>query len=315
MHHHLAAFSFAVCITAAGLAAQGEVDSRSTARKGASVWLINELTTDATVDIQGSEMSASTTTSRTLHLQVADVDAEGNYLVEIEIVRVHGTYVAPDRQIDIAFDSADGSVPTGMKKDLLAGAGMRFEAKVSPAGRLLELGEGTDALLTTTRGARANMHAPTRAGLVQIVTGAFGILPAKKTAGGAQWQLDCLRVVGMTPVLARVRATLSKVDLDTFEIDGTGTVDLDMDRIVELHGSSGAEAAETARQVRNTKVNSGKIVRKQVTSRADGFVESASETVELDVEVEEPTTGAMASHIKMANRWRRTTEANALPKQ
>jgi hypothetical protein len=302
------------------LCAQGEVDNCATVKKGAVVWLLHEATTEATGNVQGRELKTVQTTTRTLCLTVKDVDAEGNFQIETKIVRVQGRVEMAMGQGEFDFDSAasedDGAAPmAGMKKQMIAGAGMTFLAKVSPFGQALALGEGADAVLAASKEARSNMHALGRASLGQLVADVFGVLPKKRTAGGAVWQFAGPRYCGKLPLAAKLQMTLSKVDIETFEIEGEGTADIAKDVLAGNQDIPAEEAAEVARQMKSTTVSNGKITRKQTTSRTDGFVASATELIEMDVETRDSVAGAFTMHMKMASSLRRTTEAEALPKK
>lgn len=303
-----------------GLLAQGEVDSKTTVKKGTEVWFVHETTTSATVEMRGQEVSTTQTTARTLQISVRDLDADGNFLVETRIVRVHGNVVLAMAQGEFGYDSAtdgedDGGAPMpGIKKEMTAGAKMTFAAKVGPTGRVLELGQGADAILAASKGAHTTMHALDKAGLQQLVEEAFGILPEKRTAGGAQWTRERAFAYGKAPTREKVQLTLSKVDLDTFVIEGSGTVELAKDVLAANPDVPASDAAELARQMKSTTVKNGKVVRKQTTSRDDGFVATASTKLEMDLETAESQMGAVTTHLEITTALRRTTAEAALPK-
>lgn len=312
--------AFPLLMLSAGLAAQGEVDSRSTVKKGTEVWFVHETTTAATVEMRGQEVNTTQTTARTLQISVKDLDADGNFLVETKIVRVHGDVVLAMGQGEFSYDSAtegedDGGAPMpGMKKEMTAGVEMSFAAKVGPTGRVLELGRGADAILAATKAARYSMHALDAAALRQLVEEAFGILPEKRTAGGARWTRERVFSYGKAPTREKVELTLSKVDLDTFEIEGTGAVELAKDVMAANPDVPAEDAAELARQVKSTTVKNGKVVRHQTTSRRDGLVDRASTTLEMDLATAESQLGAVSTHLKITTALRRTTAEAALPK-
>ncbi|MCU0867615.1 MAG: hypothetical protein MUC36_27855 [Planctomycetes bacterium] len=313
MHHSLLVLSLAACISVHALA-QGEVEPRTNAKKGGSVWFVQELVTEASLQFQGQDMKTKQVTKRALHVQVVDVDQDGNLMVAARIARVHGDVVMAAGQGEFAFDSAatedDGGAPGNMRKGMLIGAGMQFHAKVSPAGAVLELGEGAEAIVTAAKEG-SSLHKLDRSGLQQLVRGAFGLLPPKRTAGGAQWeqQVDC--TMGGAPLAAKGKFVLTQVDPDWFEIEASGTVALELQNLAR-YGSEN-EDAELKRQLESSKFSNTSFQTRQKTSRKDGFVASGTETIEFDVEIGDSMMGAGSSHMKIVTSWRRTTEAEAMP--
>jgi len=189
MQHITSSVLFSVLLLPC-LLAQGEVEPRCAAQKGGSVWLVHETTHDMALELQGREITSLQKTARTLHVQVTDVDSAGNLTVETKIVRVHGRMVMPQNQGDFEFDSA---VEAGadqdflfMRKRVLAGVGMKFLSKVSPTGDVLELGEGAAAIVEANKEGEGTLGQLTSHGLKQLVADSFGLLPEKRTAGGAK---------------------------------------------------------------------------------------------------------------------------------
>lgn len=314
---------FPLLALVSSLPAQGEVEARSAVRKGGSVWLVHEANHDVTVEMQGQEVVMSQKTSRTVHVQVEDVDADGNYLVATRLVRVHGRLVLPMGQGDVDFDSAASAEGEGeqaafareMTKSLIAGAGMTFTAKVGPAGEVLELGKGAAEIVAAHKGAASNMHQLTSGALKQLVADAFGLVPAKRTAGGAKWTRERLEVHGRMPTRQKLDLTLATVAPEAFEIEGVGTLELALDVLAGDKELRNEDDDEFQRQVKSTKVVDGRITLAQKTSRQDGFVLQASSSIALDLETAESQMGAVTTRMKLSTSLRRTTAADALPKK
>jgi hypothetical protein len=312
MHHSLLVLSLASCISVHALA-QGEVEPRTNAKKGGSVWFVQELVTEASLRAQGQDMNTKQVTKRALHVQIVDVDRDGNLVVEARIARVHGDVAMAAGQGEFAFDSAatedDGAAPANLRNSMLIGAGMQFRAKVSPAGAVLELGDGADAIATAAK-ERGSLHPLDRAGMQQLVRGAFGLLPHKRTAGGARWEQEFDLTLGGSPLMAKGKCMLTQVEPDRYEIEVDGSVALEMSKLAKL----GEQAdAELKRQLASSTISNGKFISRQTVSRQDGLVASGAETIEFDLEVKDSMMGKVTSHIKTATAWRRTTEAEAMP--
>ena len=305
-------FGLGLCTT---LLAQGEVEPRLATGKGASVWLLQELATEAKLQVQGQEMLAKQTTNRTVQLQVADIDQAGNLWVDVKIVRVQGRAEMAADQGDFSFDSAateeDGAVHPTLRKLMLVGAGSKFRAKVSAGGAVLEFGDGAAAIVEASK-EPGSLHRLDRAGLQQLVRGAFGLLPHKRTAGGAQWQQEFDCTTGGTPLVAKGKCMLTQVEPERFEIEVQGTVALELGRIAKLDDA--AEDAELKRQLESSKLSESKFTSRQTMSRQDGFVLTGTEAIEFDLEIKDSMAGEMSGHIRWNTVWRRTTEAEALPK-
>jgi hypothetical protein len=306
------AFGLALCST---LLAQGEVEPRLASAKGASVWLLQELATEAKMQVQGQEMLAKQITNRTVQLQVVDIDQEGNLLIEVKIVRVQGRAEMAAGQGDFDFDSAaaeeNGAAHPSLRKMMLVGAGAKFRAKVGANGAVLEFGDGAATIVESAK-EPGSLHRLDRAGLQQLVRGAFGLLPHKRTAGGARWEQEFDCTTGGTPLVAKGKCMLTQVEPERFEIEVQGTVALELGRIAKLDDV--AADAELKRQLESSKLSESKFTSRQTMSRQDGFVLTGTEAIEFDVEIKDSMVGEMTGHIRWNTVWRRTTEAEAMPK-
>ena len=302
------------------LLAQGEVEPRCAAKKGGSVWLVHETTHDLTLEMQGREITTLQKTARTLHVRVTDVDSAGNLTVETTIVRVHGRMVMPQDQGEFEIDSAveagadDEPLVRTMRKRVVAGVGMKFVSKVSPAGEPLELGEGAAAIVDANKEGEGTLGQLTSHGLKQLVADSFGLLPDKRTASGAKWSRERVEVHGRMPTKQKLDLSLATVAPEAFEIEASGTVELAVDLIRDDKEFAGGNAEEVKRQLESTKVEKGKITRKQKTSREDGFVLQASSQIVMDLVTTESQMGEVTTHMQMDTSVVRTTAEQAVPK-
>lgn len=302
-------------LLAAPLLAQGEIDLRPTVKKGNSVWLQVEQKLEQVIDMGGQEMEQTQNLTRVLHVEIKDVDDQGNMTVATKIARVHGSMSLPMGMGDIDFDSAapdDGGDAGGMpgmgnmKEAMLAGAGKSFTAKLNARGQVVEITEGADAILKGNQGGLNSGNAMDRATLEQIVESAFGTLPEKPVAVGSKWQHTEKETSGRMPMEHKVELTLTKADDQAFEVTASGTVEKP-----EVAGAGDEQAGNTqeemARQMLKTmKVKNGKLSGTTRISRKDGFVLDANNSVSMDVEMEAGPMGDMAMAMKQTISTKRT---------
>ena len=307
-----------LCVSASllahgSLAAQGEQTLRVNAKKGATIWLLQEQKSEQSIDQGGQQMEMGSTTTHTLHVSVLDVDDKGVMTVETEIVRIHGSMqMGPMGESE--FDSAapagdddDGDNPFGagsMTKMLTKSAGKKFNAKVDGTGKVMSL-EGAEELL---KGGSGRMGNPlTEGALKQMVEGAFGILPEKPVAAGATWD-HVQKDTGRMPAEQKMKLTLAKIDDASFEITAAGTIE-------KPPAKEGAEEDGDPMQamLKNMTIQNGKITGTQRVSRQDGFIIDATNTMSMDVEMETPM--AMSMTVKQTNTTKRTTAEAAMPKK
>ncbi|MBM3960836.1 MAG: hypothetical protein FJ306_02900 [Planctomycetes bacterium] len=134
------AASLALCTP---VAAQGPLDLKIPAKKGASVWLLDEFVDTKAFSMEGQEFETVLKSTSVLHLTVKDVDEKGRLVVTTRIARIHGDMTLPNFVID--FDSIapaedeeeeDGAemTPARIRKGLLAGAGKTFTATIDDRG-------------------------------------------------------------------------------------------------------------------------------------------------------------------------------------
>lgn len=316
MKHRLALLVLVPTFCLDAARAQGEVDARSTVAKGASVWIEHDSTLDAKVEFGGRQITTTENVVWTLHLQVDDVDKDGNYLVTTKVVRARGKLVMAAGQGEAEFDSAgeaDGSgSPTARQaaKTIADAVGKSFACKVSARGQVIELGAGKAELVDDGQRGGA-MHTRDEATLRQWVEGAFGTFPEKRTAGGARWNRTVGESMGRMPTRLQLASTLTNVDPEFFEIEASGTLDIDREAAVAMEKQRGGRSIG---QIESTKVTSSKVEAKQKTSRRDGFVLAASRTIALEFESSDPGVGEMQASYTMKLSTARTTEAAAMQK-
>lgn len=314
MKHAAAAIVLSLFVTVT--VAQGEVDARSPAKKGSSAWLLHESVMAADASFRGQEITTRETVAWTLHVVVTDVDAEGNLLVTTEVARVRGKLVLAGMQGETEFDTAGegdgagGAVAVQAAKVLAEVAGKSFQCKVGPRGQVLELGAGKEAMIGDDARGGA-MHQRSEALLRQWVECAFGIVPEKRTAGGAQWKHTAAEAFGRMPVRQQLASTLTVVDPEFFEIESTGTVDIDLAAAKELAKN---DPATTIAQLEATKVTKGTYEAKQKTSRQDGFALAAVRKTMLEFTTTDPRMGEMKAEYTVTLTTSRTTEAEAKAK-
>lgn len=312
---HLASLA-AVSLISLPLAAQGEVDARSPAAKGSTAWLVHESTMNAKAEFRGQEMNTEETVAWTLHMVVADVDDKGNFLVDTKIVRVRGKLALAAGQGEAQFDSAgeaDGAgapIAERAGRLLAAAVGKSFRCKVSPRGEVLELGTGKDEVIDAAAHTIA-MHHYDETLLQRLVGSAFGSVPEKRTAAGAKWNRTTAENLNRMPIRHQLANTLTLVDPDWFEIETTGTFELDLETAKKV---TKEENVLELGQLEKTKFTGNKVEARQKVSRRDGFVLAANRTLSVVATTEDPRMGKLQASMTAAFAVTRTTEAEALAK-
>jgi hypothetical protein len=331
--HKLLSLVTALALCAPGFA-QGEVDLKVTTKKGASVWLLEETKQSQVIDMQGQEMETEQKTSKFLQFTVKDVDDKGVMTIETRIVRIQGSMGLPMGMGDMEFDSAApesneeeddggmgmGAMMSGLKKSMMAGVGKSFTAKVDAKGKVVELMDDAKELLKDSGGGGGRMMngpALTEEALKDLVSSAFGEMPEKPIAVGAEWQRDEKEAGGRMPSQNKFKLTLAKADAESFEITIAGTVEkLPMpenagDDTIE---GDDEQAAMQREMMKSMQLKNGKIAGVCKVSRVDGFVTEANNTISMDVEMSAGPVGDMAMALKISKSLKRTTEAAAAPK-
>jgi len=307
-----------LCVTAlftlpGSLAAQGEQTLRTTAKKGASVWLLQEQKQEQSIDQGGQQMEMGNTTTHTLHVTVLDVDDKGTLTVQTEVVRIHGAMTGPmgEGEFDSAApaeDEDDGNPFSAgaMSKSLMKGAGKKFTAKVDSRGKVLSL-EGTEELL---KGGGGRMGGgPTESSLKQMVEGAFGMMPEQPIAVGGSWDHVQSPDGARIPAQQKMKLTLSKMDDASFEITAAGTIEK-----TPAKADDGKEDDPAAAMMKNMDIQNGKITAMQHVSRQDGFLIDSTQTLSMDLEIDSPM-GSASVGVKMTTTIKRTTAEAAMPKK
>ncbi|MCU0864908.1 MAG: DUF6263 family protein [Planctomycetes bacterium] len=317
-------FLFPLFLIAAPLFAQGEVDLRTAAKKGSSVWLLQTMKQEQNIDMAGQQMEMGNNVSRTLQVTVKDVDDKGNLVVETKLVRIQGAMTMP-MMGDVEFDSAApaeggededdgmGGMTGQMTKAMVAGAGKTFTALVSPNGKVLELMDDAKELLKGSKGGAMGAGLDEGA-LKQMVRGAFGDLPEKPTAVGAKWKDTDMEQDGRMPMKRDLELALAACNDDQFEITSTGT--LTQGDMKDDAGEAGDEQEAQAREMmKSMKLKNGKATGSLKVSRKDGFVVESNNVVSFDAEIADGPMGEMQMSIKVTTSTKRTTEAEAAPKK
>jgi hypothetical protein len=287
----------------------------------------------------GQTMDIENVTTRTLQVEVKDVDDKGNLTVAVKIARIHGSMTMPMGMGDVEFDSAKktageededaggmGFSPAALAKASTALAGKSYVAKVDAFGKVASLEGVADLVKNANQGQRGmggGMGATSEAQLKQYVESAFGTLPQKPIAQGATWdRVDAEKATRGGPMQTKLQLTLAKVDADSFEISATGTVEAaPAQKGEQKPDEKAAGAGETAdgenamrEMMKNMKVKNGKVVGTQKVSRQDGFVIESTNTTSMDIEMPGPMGGEMSMNIKTTQKTKRTTAEAAMPK-
>ncbi|HZN37828.1 MAG TPA: DUF6263 family protein [Planctomycetota bacterium] len=315
-----------VCQSADEKAAENNL--KIAAKKGSTVWLLLEEKQEQTMDMGGQQMEMGNTTTRTLQLEVKDVDDKGNLVVEVKIARIHGSMTMP-MMGDIEFDSTKktegeeedaggmgGFSPGAMTKAMTALAGKSFVAKVDAFGKVASLEGVAELLKDANQGPGMRRGGGSESQFKQYVESAFGPLPQKPIAQGATWdRVDDEDAMGVT-MQTKLQLTLAKIDADGFEITATGTVGLSPVQKPEEKAAGEADEREAAMRemMKNMKVKNGKISGTQRVSRQDGFVIESSNTTTMDVDMPGPMGGEMSMSVKTTLKCKRTTAEAAMPK-
>ncbi len=317
--------TFLPLLLATPLFCQGEVDLRTTAKKGASVWLLQEMKMDQTIDMGGQQMESGQHVTRTVHLTVKDVDDKGNLIVEAKLARVHGSITMPMGMGDADFDSAkpaegaDGGEDDGpgamsgmMTKSMMAGAGKSFTAKVGTNGKVVELVDTKDILADAAGGGGMTGPGLTEDTLREIAEAAFGALPEKPTAQGGKWSKSTEQGGGRMPFTSKLELTLAKLDAESFEVTATGTVEKPAADAKDA--KEGGDDNPAAEMMKSMKISNGKVTGTEKVSRQDGFVLESSTVMTMDVEMD-TQMGSMQMGMKSTKTTKRTTADAAMPKK
>ncbi len=323
MNPTLSASLFSVLGLAAPLLAQGgEVDLRLVAKKGASVWLVQEVKEEQNIDAGVQQMEMTNTIVHTLFVTVKDVDDKGIVTVETKIARIHGD-ASMGPMGDVEFDSLDaddeepveGDMLAAMTKARKAGAGKVFTAKVDQNGQVTELLADAKELIASTKSPAMGGNSIDESMLKKLVEGAFGVRPEKPMAAGGTWQHNRKEAGSRMPTENKIELTLSKVEADAFEVAAKGTVEKAgaIDGEKPADGEDGMAAAQR-QMMKDMKVSNGKISGTQRISRQDGFVLDSTKTMTMDMEMSSPM-GSANIEVKVTVSTKRTTEDAAKPKK
>lgn len=290
-----------------------QVDMRTTAKKGATVWLLQEQLQTQAFEVMGQEIESTQTIRRALHVTVDDVDADGNLRVTTKLVRVHGSVTNPNIG-DLEFDSAKpfeepeddptGGMLTTMLKTMTAGAGKSFVAKVDPFGRVVQLVD------TKAMAADGDVPALDDGAMKMMVEGAFGRRSDKPIAQGEGWTHEETERGGRLPVVMKAKMVLTKAEAAAFELTSTGTIE----KLPPAAEGEGDEQDPAKEMLRSMKLSNGKATGSLKLSREDGFLLEAKLETSMDAEM---SMGGMSvpMAIKQVTTTKRITEAEAMPKK
>lgn len=290
-----------------------QVDMRTTAKKGATVWLLQEQLQTQAFEVMGQEIESTQTIRRALHVTVDDVDADGNLMVTTKLVRIHGSITNPNMG-DLEFDSAKpfeepeddptGGMLTNMLKGMTAGAGKSFVAKVDPFGRVVQFVD------TKAMAADGDIPALEEGAMKMMVEGAFGRRSDKPIAPGEGWTHEETDRGGRLPVVMKGKMVLAKADGAAFELTSTGTIE--KAPAAESKGEGDEDPAQE--MLRSMKLSNGKVTGSTKLSREDGFLLEAKLETSMDAEM---SMGGMSvpMAIKQVTKTKRITEAEAMPKK
>ncbi|MBZ0150689.1 MAG: hypothetical protein K8J09_04085 [Planctomycetes bacterium] len=300
-------------------------DLKIAAKKGSTVWLLQETKNEQSIEMMGQQMESGQNITHTLRVTVKDIDDKGNFVVETTIARIHGAVTVP-MMGDVDFDSLDAAAadededdgggmgmpsPGALKKGFTHGAGKSYTVKVSPKGKVVGNVAGVDEI---AEGADNPMGPSMDEGMLhRMVESAFATLPEKPIAVGGKWNHESGESGTRMPMQAKLELTLVKVDDESYEIGAAGTIDAaKKDDKGDAKPDAGDEDNPMAEMMKNMKVKNGKITGTTRLSRADGFVIESKSVTSMDIEME----GEMSMSIstKMTTTTKRTTEAAALPK-
>lgn len=315
---HLPAFrSLALSLIATAPVFAQQVDMRTTAKKGASVWLLQEQVATRAIEMMGQEVENTETTRRVLHVTVDDVDAEGNLTVTTRLVRIHGSVKSSDeRMSDLSFDSAKPfeepeNDPTGgmmsmMLKRMTQGAGKSFVAKVDPFGKVMAM------IDTKAMGAEGELPALPDETLGVLVEAAFGNRATKPLALQDSWNHESTEQGAQGLVVMKAKLVLAKAEAEAFEITSTGTIE----KQPEPTTAAGDEEDENPFKAmrRSMKLSNGKAVGASKLSRTDGFLLEGKLETSMDIEMGDGAM-SMTMAIKQVTTTKRITEAEAMPKK
>ena len=313
-----------LCVTVSlgfhgSLAAQGEQTLRATAKKGSSVWLLQEQKQEQSIDQGGQQMEMGNSTTHTLHVTVLDVDDKGVMTVQTEIVRIHGSMqMGPmgEAEFDSAApageddDSGNPFSPAAMTKSLVKAAGKKFTAKVDNRGKALSL-EGADELLKSGGGRMGGGF--TEGSLKQMAESVFGMMPEQAVAVGASW--DHVEKEGARmPAEHKMKLTLAKMDDASFEVTAVGTIEKTASKDKDKDAAGEKADDPMAEMTKNMTIQNGKITGAQRVSRQDGFIIDSTNTTSMDIEIDSPM-GAASVGVKTVTTIKRTTAEAAMPKK
>lgn len=290
-------------------------DLRTAAKKGDTFWFVESADQSYEVVLVANPSKTWVRVHRTFRVTIQDVLKNGHRIVEIVIVRVHGSMQLMGSN-EQHFDSADPPAAIEQAKKtnstgdfvsrMVEIVNRKFLARIDANGKVA----------SSLIGVAAEMkhHVPKlrwddRA-LQQLAETAFGRLPEKLVSVGDNWDHEQQAPGGNTPFRQKAVVTLKSWGDDAFALSVTGTVDK---MELPITASDKEIAKEAAKMRTKTKISNGKVTGEQSISRRDGVVIASKITVTADLSTSSPR-GVTQAKLRIVATLKRSTKEAALPK-
>jgi len=320
-----ASLAFAVLLLAGhslGQSSATPLDLAVSTPKGTSAWFVETLEQVYETKVGELTLATKMRVRRTFCVSVRSVMKNGHRIVEVEVVRVHGSLEVGTEDKPLQFDSATPSPPADREGSgevpqpvlaMLAHADKKFITRIDANGRVV----GSLTALVSKLGRDAPDLSGSEGSLRQLAESAFGRLPKNPVAIGAQWQHQREDSAHQIPIKQQVTVTLRASDADAFTLSFDGKITPGKPVPPELpDGMSEAEraslTAELIKMQEEMEIRGDKLRGEQRVSRADGLVEHAKVVIDADVRMGQGGT-QMDTLVKLTTTLRRTTEQEARP--
>jgi hypothetical protein len=290
--------------------------------KGTSAWFVETLEQVYETKVGDLTLATKMRVRRTFCVSVRSVMKRGHRIVEVEVVRVHGSLEVGTEDKPLEFDSATPSPPADREGSgqvpqpvlaMLAHADKKFITRIDANGRVV----GSLTALVSKLGRDAPDLSGSEGSLRQLAESAFGRLPKSPVAIGAQWQHQREDSAHQLPIKQQVTVTLRASDADAFTLSFDGKITPGEPVPPELPDSMSEEVrasmtAELIKMQEEMEIRGDKLRGEQRVSRADGLVEHAEVVIDADVRMTQGGT-PMDTKVKLRTTLRRTTEQEARP--
>ena len=290
--------------------------------KGTSAWFMETL--EQVYDTKSGELTIATKliVHRAFRVSVRSVMKSGHRVVEVAVVRVHGSLEVGTEDQPLEFDSATPSPPADQEGSgqvaqpvlaMLAHADKKFITRIDANGRVV----GSLTALVSKLGRDAPDLSGSEGSLRQLAESAFGRLPKSPVAIGAQWQHQREDSAHQLPIKQQVTVTLRASDADAFTLSFDGKITPGEPVPPELPDSMPEEVrasmtAELIKMQEEMEIQGDKLRGEQRVSRADGLVEHSEVVIDADVRMTHDRV-PMDTKVKLTTTLRRTTEKEARP--